>query len=437
MAWKPVDIWENNAPILLQEPPSPMNPSYPVPNSLLQHRPFVLYWIARVFAAFAFQMVGVAVGWQMYALTGNAFDLGLVGLVQFLPAAALVMVAGQLADRYDRRAILQICQTIEGLAAAALAVGSLGGWIGKEFILTALVFLGAARAFEATANQTLLPAVVPVSLFPRAVAASSSAQQAATIAGPAVGGLLYALSPGVVYSIAGAMFVLAAVALTFVPVMRREQNLSARPPVTLEVFFAGIGFIRRNKIVLGVISLDLFAVFLGGATALLPIFAKDVFDVGPSGLGLLRAAPAVGALGIMVWLSRASFTRRVGHIEFTAVACFGLATVVFAVSTSFWLSMAALATLGAADAVSVVIRQTLVQLETPDEMRGRVSAVNSLFVGMSNQLGDFRAGMAAALISAIPAVLVGGIGTLLTVLLCIRMFPELYRVEGFHTIRKP
>jgi MFS family permease len=414
-----------------------MNPTAPVPDSLLRHRPFVLYWIARVFAAVAFQMVGVAVGWQMYALTGNAFDLGLVGLVQFLPAAALVLVAGQLADRYDRRAILQICQTVEGFAAAALAVGSLGGWISKDFILTALFFLGAARAFESTTNQTLLPAVVPARLFPRAVAASSSAQQAATIAGPAVGGLLYVLSPGVVYFIAGTMFVLAAAALTFVLVMRTEHSLAARPPLTFEVFFAGMGFIRRNKIVLGVISLDLFAVFLGGAAALLPIFAKDVFDVGPSGLGLLRAAPAVGALAIMVWLSRATFTRRVGRIEFTAVACFGLATVVFALSRSFWLSMAALMILGASDAVSVVIRQTLVQLETPDEMRGRVSAVNSLFVGMSNQLGDFRAGMAAALIGAIPAVLVGGIGTLLTVALCIKIFPELYQVEGFHTIRKP
>jgi hypothetical protein len=277
--------------------------------------------------------------------------------------------------------------------------------------------------------------VVSAALFPRAVAASSSAQQAATIAGPAVGGLLYAVSPGVVYCLAGAMFVSAAAALTFVAVMTTGRG-SVRTPVTFAVFFAGVAFIRRNPIVLGVISLDLFAVFLGGSTALLPIFAKDVFDVGPSGLGLLRAAPAVGALGIMVALSRATFTRRVGRIMFTAVACFGLATVVFAVSTSFWLSMLALAILGASDAVSVVIRQTLVQLETPDGMRGRVSAVNALFVGMSNQLGDFRAGMAAALIGAIPAVLLGGIGTLLTVLLCIKIFPELHQVEGFHATRK-
>jgi MFS family permease len=409
----------------------------PVPESLLRHRPFVLYWVARVFAAFAFQMVGVAVGWQVYALTGNPFDLGLVGLVQFLPATVLIMVAGQLADRYDRRAILQVCQTIEGLAAAALAVGTLGGWVSKTYILTTLFFFGAARAFESTTNQTLLPAVVPPSLFPRAVASSSSAQQVATIAGPAIGGLLYALSPAFVYSVAGAMFVSAAVALVFVVVTQPERGASGRPPITFEVFFAGVGFIRNNPIVLGVISLDLFAVFLGGATALLPIFAKDVFDAGPEGLGLLRAAPAVGALGIMLALSRATFTERVGRIMFTAVACFGIATVVFAVSKFFWLSMAALTLLGASDAVSVVIRQTLVQLETPDAMRGRVSAVNALFVGMSNQLGDFRAGMAAGLIGAIPAVLFGGIGTLLTVLLCIRIFPELYAVEGFHTVRKP
>ena len=355
----------------------------PVPESLLRHRPFILYWVARVSASLAYQMVGVAVGWQIYALTGNPFDLGLVGLVQFLPAVVLIMIAGQLADRYDRRAILQACQTIEGLAAAALAVGTLGGWISKPFILTTLFVFGAARAFESTTNQTILPAVVPPALFPRAVAASSSAQQAATIAGPAVGGLLYALSPSLVYFMAGSMFVTAAVALAFVTLMPSDR-LSARPPITFEVFFAGVRFIRRNPIVLGVISLDLFAVFLGGAMVLLPIFAKDVFEIGPEGLGLLRAAPAIGALGIMVALSRTTFTRRVGRTMFTAVACFGLATVVFAISREFWLSMAALMVLGASDAISVVIRQTLVQLETPDEMRGRVSAVNALFVGMSN-----------------------------------------------------
>jgi MFS family permease len=279
--------------------------------------------------------------------------------------------------------------------------------------------------------QTLLPAIVPGELFPRAVAASTSAQQAATISGPAIGGLLYTLSPSFVYALCFAAFLGAALQLAFVPIVRATP--AARPPVSLEVFFAGIAYIRQNRKVLGVISLDLFAVILGGATSLLPIFAKDVFDVGPAGLGLLRAAPAVGALIMVVVLARWSFTQRVGKIMFTAVACFGVATVVLGASTWFWISMAALATLGAADAIGVVIRQTLVQIETPDEMRGRVSAVNALFVSMSNQLGDFRAGMAASLIGAIPAVLVGGIGTLLVVLTCIKMFPELYNLDGFQT----
>jgi MFS family permease len=411
-----------------------MSANDPTPVSILRHRPFVLYWNARVFSAIAFQMVGVAVGWQMYALTGDPFDLGLVGLVQFLPAMVLILIAGQVADRYDRRRILQICQVVEGLSAAALAAGSLTGAINKDFILACVFFLGAGRAFEATTMQTLLPAIVPAALFPRAVAASSSAQQAATIGGPAIGGVLYLLSPSFVYALCFAAFIAAAVQLAFVRVER--ATAAARPPVSLEVFFAGVAYIRQNRKVLGVISLDLFAVILGGATSLLPIYAKDVFDVGPAGLGLLRAAPAVGALVIVVVLTRWSFTQRVGRIMFSAVACFGVATIVFGVSTWFWVSMAALATLGAADAAGVVIRQTLVQIETPDEMRGRVSAVNALFVSMSNQLGDFRAGMSAALIGAVPAVLVGGIGTLLAVVLCTRLFPELYAVESFHAPRK-
>jgi MFS family permease len=305
--------------------------------------------------------------------------------------------------------------------------------ISKDFILTALFFLGAARAFEGPTMLTLLPAIVPAALFPRAVAASSSAQQAATIGGPAIGGVLYLVGPTSVYVVCFALYILAATQIAFVHVQRAAT--AGRPPVTLQAIFAGVSFIRHNPIVLGVISLDLFAVLLGGATALLPIFAKDVFDVGPSGLGLLRAAPAVGALTMMVVLTRWSFTRGVGKIEFAAVAIFGAATIVFGLSTSFWLSIITLILMGAADAISVVIRQTFVQLETPDEMRGRVSAVNSLFVTMSNQLGDFRAGVAAGLIGAIPAVLVGGIGTLLVVILGIKAFPELYRIESFHNVR--
>jgi MFS family permease len=409
-----------------------MNPPESAPDSLLRNRPFVLYWNARIFAAFAFQMAGVAVGWEMYALTGNAFDLGLVGLVQFLPAVVLIFIAGELADRYDRRFILQCCQGVEAIGAATLMVGSFSGWMSKEFILAAVFLIGAGRAFEAPTNQTLLPAVVPAALFPRAVAASSTAQQAATIAGPALGGFLYYVSPTSVYAICFLLFVCAVIQLAFV---KFERTVQARQPLTLQTFFAGVSYIRENRIVLGVMSLDLFAVLLGGATALLPIYAKDVFAVDSWGLGLLRAAPAAGALLVMSALIFTPLTRSIGRIEFAAVACFGVATIVFAISKSFWLSMAALAILGSADAVSVVIRQTLVQLETPDDMRGRVSAVNSLFVGMSNQMGDFRAGVAAAWFGAIPAVLMGGIGTVIVVLAGIRIFPELYAVDGFHQRR--
>jgi MFS family permease len=349
----------------------------------------------------------------------------------------LIFVAGDLADRYDRRFMLQCCQGVEALGAATLVAGSLGGWMTKEFILAAVFLIGAGRAFEAPTNQTLLPAVVPAALFPRAVAASSTAQQAATIAGPALGGFLYYVSPTSVYAICFLLFVCAAIQLIFVKIVRL---VSGRQPLTLQTFFAGVSYIRENRIILGVMTLDLFAVLLGGATALLPVYAKDVFEVDSWGLGLLRAAPAVGALIIMAALVYVPLTRKIGRIEFAAVACFGVAIIVFAISRSFWLSMLALAILGSADAVSVVIRQTLVQLETPDVMRGRVSAVNSLFVSMSNQMGDFRAGFMAAWLGAVPAVLVGGIGTVMVVLAGIKIFPQLYAVDGFHqrkTVDRP
>jgi MFS family permease len=403
------------------------------PASLLQHRPFVLYWNARILSSLAFQMVGVSVAWQMYAITGSAFDLGLVGLAQFLPATVLILVAGQLADRYDRRLILQLCQSVEGAAAAALAYGSFTGAISKQFILAAVFCLGAGRAFEATTNQALLPAVVPSEMLPRAVAASSVTTQVATISGPAIGGLLYAVSPTFVYAICTALFLCATLQLAL---LQPARMTSTRPPLTFETFFAGISYIRQNRILLGVIMLDLFAVLLGGATALLPIYAKDVFNVGPWGLGLLRSSPAIGALVSLAVLTRTPLTERIGRIEFTAVAVFGLATILFGLSGSFWLSMLALVVLGSADSVSVVIRMTLVQIETPDDLRGRVSAVNSLFVSMSNQIGDFRAGTVAAWIGTTPAVLVGGFGTLVVVAACIRAFPALYNLERFDYRKK-
>ena len=412
--------------------PTPMNPPEAASDSILRHRPFVLYWSARTCASMGFQMLGVAVAWQMYALTGSAFDLGLVGLAQFLPAASFMLVAGQVADRYDRRRLLQICQTVEGLAVAALAVGSVAGWVTKEFILAAVFVFGVGRAFEAPTQSTLLPSVVPASLFPRAVAASASTTQLATISGPAVGGVLYVFGPPVPYTTCCALYLASVVLLAFV---RIERPATTRSPINLAAFFAGVSYIRHSPIVLGVISLDLFAVLLGGTTALLPIFANEVFNTGPEGLGLLRAAPAVGALAIMAVLTVSPLTRRVGRIMFVSVACFGLATIGFALSTSFVLSMTSLAVLGAADAVSVVIRMTLVQIETPDEMRGRVNAVNSLFAGTSNQLGDFRAGVMAAWLGAIPAVLVGGVGILLVVLIWMRTFPTLRHVDSFYAKR--
>jgi MFS family permease len=406
-----------------------MNPTDAVPGSILRHRPFVLYWVARTCASLGFMMLGVAVAWQMYALTGNALDLGLVGLMQFLPMAMFMLVAGQIADRHDRRRMLQICQIVEALVAASLALATISGWISKELILAAVFIFGVARAFEAPAQQTLLPSIVPPALFPRAVAAAATTMQLATICGPAMGGLLYAFDATVPYTVCFGFFIASAGLLAF---LHLEQRTANRTPVNLAAFFAGISFIRQSPIILGVISLDLFAVLLGGTTALLPIFADEVFHTGPEGLGLLRAAPAIGAVAVSATLVNWPLTRHIGRIMFFCVALFGIATIVFALSTSFILSMAALAVLGASDAVSVVIRFTLVQIETPDDMRGRVNAVNSLFTGTSNQLGDFRAGAMAAWLGAIPAVLVGGVGILLVVLIWMRAFPALVHVSSFY-----
>ena len=402
-----------------------LNPA--APDSILRHRPFALYWAARTCAAMGFQMLGVAVAWQMYALTGSAFDLGLVGLTQFLPSAAFMLVAGQVADRYHRRRLLQICQIIEGLAAAALAIGAMSGWASKASILATVFVFGVGRAFDAPTQQTLLATVVQGPLFPRAVAASASTTQVATITGPAIGGFLYAFGAVVPFTVCAALFLTSVVLLAFVHIAPPGGK---RSPINLSAFFAGIAYIRHSPIVLGVISLDLFAVLLGGATALLPIFADEVFHLGPEGLGLLRAAPAAGALTIMALLTTSPLTRRVGHVMFVSVACFGVATIVFALSTSFALSMLALAVLGASDAVSVVIRMAMVQTRTPHEMLGRVMAVNSMCTGTSGTLGEFRSGVVAAGLGAVWAVALGGIGALLVVALWMRLFPDLVRIKS-------
>ena len=398
------------------------------PAALLRHPPFAFLWSSRVLSNVGSHMLTVAVGWQLYALTGSALDLGLVGLAEFVPIVALTLVVGQVADRSDRRLVAVVCQIVKAGATAMLAVGTAGGWQSKGSILAIVVVIGAARAFENPTMTAMVPEVVPRARVARAMAWIVSANQTAQILGPALGGLLYAVGAPVAYATGGALFVLAAACAAAI---RRARTARARPPVTLETVFSGVAFIRARPVLLGTMSLDLFAVLLGGATALLPIYARDVLGVGPAGLGILRSAPAVGALLTSIALTRYPLERGIGRSLFRAVLVFGAATVVFGLSTSFALSLAALAVLGAADVVSVVIRVSLVQLRTPDEMRGRVSAVHSLFTGTSNQLGAFESGLVAALIGAVPAVLVGGVGTMAVAVLWMMLFPELRRIRTY------
>lgn len=373
-------------------------------------------------------MLGVAVGWQLYELTGSALDLGLVGLVQFTPMILLTLVVGQVADRLDRRLIVVACEVVKAAAAAALALGTAGGWQSRTSILALLALLGAAQTFENPAMTALVPEVVPRTRIAPAMAWVISAGQTAQVVGPALGGVLYAAGPAAVYATACALALLAG---GLVAAVRVERTPRLREPITLENVFSGVAFIQSRRVLLGTMSLDLFAVLLGGATALLPVFAKDILSVGPGGLGLLRSAPAVGALATSVFLARYPLERRVGPRLFASVLVFGAATVVFGLSTDFALSLVALTVLGAADVVSMVIRVSLAQIRTPDAMRGRVSAVHSLFTGTSNQLGAFESGVVAALVGTVPSVVIGGLGTVVVAALWMVLFPELRRLGRF------
>jgi MFS family permease len=379
----------------------------------------------RLLGTFANQMLLVALAWQMYDLTASAWDLGLVGLMQFIPALVLTIPAGQLVDRVDRRLVLGFSLGLQGVVALLLAWGSWSGWVQRDLILGLSVVLGIVRALQAPAQQAIVPSLVPREQLSKAMATSTAMMKIAVIGGPALGGFLYATGAEVVY---GLCTVASVASLAFVASIRRAEPLP-REPVTLSTLFAGFHFIWTHKIVLGAISLDLFAVLLGGATALLPIYAKDVLHTGPWGLGLLRSAPAMGALVMAVVIARASIERNIGLRMFVSVAIYGAAILVFAVSGNFILSMAALAVSGAADMNSIVIRQTLVQMQTPEEMRGRVSAVNATFIGASNQLGEFRAGATAAYLGAVGSVILGGAGTLLIVAMWTRWFPELAKMD--------
>ena len=395
-------------------------------TTLAGHRPFVYYVSARGFSEFSYQIGTVAVGWQVYALTRSAFALGMVGLVQFIPSALLVFAAGHVADRYDRKRVVQICQFVEALTAGFLAWGTFGGWLNVAEIFTAMAVFGIATAFESPAAAALLPAVAPPGMLQKGTAVSTAAWQVAAISGPALGGLTYVAAPGAPYVVMALFWLLSGMLYGAITLI---GSVPAKEPPTLASLFAGVGFVRRNPAILGTISLDLFAVLLGGATALLPIYARDILHTGPWGLGVLRGAPAVGALIMSGVLARHAITRRAGIRMFQAVIVFGSATVVFAVSHSISLSILALAIMGAADTVSVVIRIALVQLSTPDEMRGRVGAVNYLFVNASNQLGEFESGLTAAMFGAVPAVILGGVGTIAIALLWMKLFPTLRDVE--------
>ena len=395
---------------------------------MLGHPSFAFLLCSRVLANMGFHMLGVAVGWQLYALTGSALDLGLVGLAQFLPIVLLTLLVGQVADRCDRRLIAVVCQLVEAAAALALVAATVTGRQSNTTILAIVALIGAARAFESPATTALVSDVVPRPLIARAMAWLVSANQTAQIVGPALGGFLSARSPEAAYVAAASLFVVAGMCAA---VIRSRRGPRAVEPLTLESVFSGVAFIWSRRVLLGTMSLDLFAVLLGGATALLPVYARDILDAGPRGLGLLRSAPAVGALATSIFLARYPLRRRIGPALFRTVMLFGAATIVFGLSTSFALSLVALAVLGASDVVSVVIRASLVQIRTPDAMRGRVSAVHSLFTGTSNQLGAFESGLVGALVGTVPSVLLGGIGTVAIAVLWMVLFPELRRVHQF------
>ncbi len=399
----------------------------PEDRSVFREPSYRRFWFARICSTIAFQVAAVAVGWQMYEQTHSTFALGMVGLAQFLPMLLLTLVVGHVADRFNRKTILSVCQVLEGSTLGLLALTSALHRLHPAGIYCAVAAVGAARAFESPSTQAMVPGLVEAAKVPQAIAWSASANQTASIVGPALGGLLYAFGAQVPYALCTCLFGLAAVLSSSIVLKRRT---AAKAPVTATSLFSGIHYIRERKNILGAISLDLFVVLLGGATALLPAYARDILHTGPWGLGLLRLSPALGALTTSIYLAHHPIRTRAGHRMFGAVILFGAATVAFALSRNVWLSMAILSILGAADVTSVVVRSSLVQLETPDEMRGRVSAVNSLFIGTSNQLGEFESGVTASWFGIVPATILGGLGSIVIALLWMRLFPGLRKLKS-------
>ncbi len=386
------------------------------------------YLIARSLGAAANQMLSVALGWQMYDLTGRAWDLGLVGLVQFVPALLLTIPAGHFVDSSDRKKILAISLAMQGAAAVLLCWGSVGQWIGRDLILLLCLLIGASRALQLPSQQALIPDLVPAAAVPRALALNAMVNKISTIGGPALGGFLYVAGAGVVYGTCSVMLLIAVVCALRVPAKPHVRDGS---PVSMQSLFAGIAFIKANPVVLGAIALDLFATVLGSVAALLPIYAKDVLHTGPWGLGLLRSAPALGGLIVSARMTHRAMTHSVGKRMFIAVAVFGLSTMAFALSTNLIISLMLLVVVGASDLMSTVLRHSLVQMATPNALLGRVSAAHSTSITASNQLGQFRAGAVAEYTGPVAAAVLGGVATLLAAAVCIRAFPALARRETF------
>ena len=400
-------------------------------------RDFRFYLAARFLATTSIQMVAVAVGFQVYTLTRRPLDLGYVGLAEFLPIAALSLVAGQLADRVDRRAVLFVCDLLFGVCAAVLWVLARSPAPSVVPIFAVLVVLGAGRAFYGPSGSALLPSLVPREHLANAIAWQSALWQLAAIGGPSLGGVIYAIGagPGPVYVVATIGFGVGGVLLAGIaprPIVRGAHEA----PATIRLF-DGLRYVLGHRVLLGTLTLDFFAVFLGGATALLPVYAAEVLHVGVRSLGLMRAAPAIGAALTAGWLTARPLGRNAGRKMLIGVAVFGAATIVFGVSRSLPLTIGALIVLGAADMVSAVVRATLVQAATPPAMRGRVSAVNLIFIGASNELGEFESGTLASFIGAVPCVVVGGVGTLLVVLLAAWTFPQIRGVDRLEDVTPP
>ncbi|HKQ81823.1 MAG TPA: MFS transporter [Steroidobacteraceae bacterium] len=400
---------------------------------VLSHPDFSRFLTARFLANLASQMQTVAVGWQIYAMTRDPLDLGFVGLSQFLPFVVLVLPAGQAADHYDRRRIVTLCYAVEFVCAALLLSFTLHGLQAVWPVFAAMVLFGTARAFAMPTGQALLPNLVPPVDFGRAVALNSSTFQIATVAGPALGGVLYLIGAPFVYGSVAVLFLIAVVLMG--GIKGGAHSPREREPATWDTLLSGLRFVRGRSVVLGAISLDLFAVLFGGATALLPIYASDILRVGPSGLGLLRTAPGIGASICAIMLTIAPVTRHVGMWMFAGVGMFGIATIVFGTTHNFWVALLALAVLGAGDMVSVYIRHLLVQLETPDAIRGRVSAVNAIFIGASNELGEFESGLTAKWFGVVRAVVIGGLATIAVAAIWTRLFPSLWKMDRFPASR--